>query len=105
MHTIRGRASHNLFDVDTEARKGSAEVAVPGGRIDRVIGNPQTNEADTADLKPRTNRSTRRYERQAERNATSYEENRGNPTSWALHFYEVQDVVDWLRGELDKLSR
>lgn len=105
VHTIRGRASHNLFDVDTEARKGSAEVAVPGGRIDRVIVNPQTNEADTADLKPRTNRSTRRYERQAERNATSYEENRGNPTSWALHFYEVQDVVDWLRGELDKLSR
>ena len=102
VHTIRGRASHQLFDVDTKARGGFSEVRVPEGRIDRVLVDAEKNSADAIDLKPWNSRATRKHERQAERNATSYEETHGKRTSWGLDFYDVEAIVDWLRGNLEK---
>lgn len=102
VHTIRGRASHKLFDVDTKARGGFSEVRVPKGRIDRVLVNAEMNTADAIDLKPKNSPTVRKHERQAERNATSYEEKHGRRTSWGLDFYDVEAVVDWLRGNPGK---
>lgn len=67
-----------------------------------MLVDAEKNSADAIDLKPWNSRATRKHERQAERNATSYEETHGKRTSWGLDFYDVEAIVDWLRGNLEK---